>query len=71
MSITKPDFSTGNVIALYVVIIIAIFSIAIAAKWMKSGFEADSYNKFCDTPVTTWDALWLDLRIDECAKCDD
>ena len=29
-------------------------------------FEAQAYRKHCDTPVTTWDALWLDLRIDEC-----
>ena len=34
--------------------------------WFKASQEAKSYNKFCDTPVTTWDALWLDLRIDEC-----
>ncbi len=32
--------------------------------------EARSYQKFCDTPVTTWDAIFLDLRIDEC-KCDE
>ena len=30
--------------------------------------EAKSYRKFCDKDVTTWDALFLDLRIDECDK---
>ena len=29
-------------------------------------FEAHSYRRYCDKPVTTWDAIWLDLRIDEC-----
>jgi hypothetical protein len=36
--------------------------------WFGAYNEAKSYRKFCDTPVTTWDALWLDLRIDECVK---
>ena len=31
-------------------------------------FEASAYRKFCGTPVTTWDAVWLDLRIDECGR---
>jgi len=36
--------------------------------WFSAAQEARSYTKFCDTPVTTWDAVWLDLRIDECVK---
>ncbi len=31
-------------------------------------FEAQSYNKYCKTPMTTWDAIWLDLRVDMCEK---
>jgi hypothetical protein len=38
--------------------------------WFTASQEAASYRKFCDSPVTTWDAVWLDLRIDEC-QCDD
>lgn len=34
--------------------------------WFGAMQEAKSYNKFCDTQVETWDAVWLDLRIDEC-----
>lgn len=31
--------------------------------------EAASYRKFCpDTEVTTWDAIFLELRIDECRR---
>jgi hypothetical protein len=34
--------------------------------YLGAALEARSYRKFCDTPVTAFDALWLDLRIDEC-----
>lgn len=51
--------------------IVAVIIFAIGMVWMKATFEAQSYNKYCDTPVTTWDAVWLDLRIDECVRCDD
>ena len=30
--------------------------------------EARSYNKYCKEKVTTWDAIFLDLRIDMCEK---
>jgi hypothetical protein len=34
--------------------------------WFMAYNEAKSYRKFCDEDVTTWDAIFLDLRIDEC-----
>ena len=45
-----------------VIVLVVIFGVV----WFKAAMEARSHNKFCDTPVTTWDAVWLDLRIDEC-----
>jgi len=53
---------------LIVGLFIMVASITIIAPFMIGAayFEAQSYRKYCDTPVTTWDALWLDLRIDEC-----
>ena len=45
---------------------IALFISPLALGVLVAKFEADSYRKFCDAEVTTWDALWLDLRIDEC-----
>jgi hypothetical protein len=48
---------------------IAIFLVAVAGfAWFMASQEARSYRKFCDTPVTTWDAMFLDLRIDECRQ---
>lgn len=49
---------------------IGLISASILIVWFMAHNEAASYNKFCDTPVTTWDAIFLDLRIDEC-QCDE
>ena len=46
--------------------IIAGVVLVLTATLFTASQEAKSYRKFCKTPVTTWDALWLDLRIDEC-----
>lgn len=40
----------------------------IGGIWIMAHFEAKSYRKFCNKPVTTWDAVFLDLRIDECGS---
>lgn len=53
-------------IIVYFTIIAVIFLMGFCVTYWKASQEAKSYNKFCDTPVTAWDALWLDLRIDEC-----
>ena len=52
--------------AFIVLTIVFALIITFGAAWFGSSMEARSYRKFCDTPVTTWDALFLDLRIDEC-----
>jgi len=55
-------------------ILITCISFAISMILLFSGlavcayFEAKSYKKFCDKPVTTWDAMWLSLKIDECGR---
>ena len=46
--------------------ILFIIILGFGLTWFQAAQEARSYNKFCDTPVETWDAIWLDLRIDEC-----
>ena len=51
---------------LIVLMFIGLFSFMVGIVWFMAHNEAASYNKFCDTPVTTWDAVFLDLRIDEC-----
>ena len=50
--------------AALLLLIAAVFSV-----WpIFSAFEASAYRRHCNTPVTTWDAMFLELRIDEC-KC--
>ena len=56
----------GGILAVVATIVFTIFII-----WFVSYNEANAYRKYCDTPVTTWDAIFLDLRIDECKKCED
>ena len=58
-----------EVLFLVVLPILAAIMLGVGITWFKAHNEATSYNKFCATPVTTWDAVWLDLRIDEC-QCD-
>jgi len=41
-------------------------ALLVAIVWFAAAQEAASYRKFCTADVTTWDAVWLDLRIDEC-----
>ena len=59
----KADMFAGLVIGLLFVIAI---SIGVVGVWFQAHNEAKSYRKFCDTPVTTWDAVFLELRIDMC-----
>lgn len=49
-----------------IIVIITVLTIGVLLSLFSPYQEAKSYRKFCETEVTTWDALWLDLRIDEC-----
>jgi len=49
-------------------ILAVVLLISLGVAWFAASQEAASYRKFCDTPVTTWDAFWLDLRIDMCRR---
>ena len=46
--------------------IVGVLAFAVGITIWQASMEAKSYRKFCDTPVTWVDALFLDLRIDEC-----
>ena len=54
-----------------VVSFVMLLFLCVLVGWFAASQEAASYRKFCDAPVTTWDAVWLDLRIDECEKRDE
>ena len=42
--------------------------ISFLLAYSQAALEAASYRKCCEAPVTAWDALFLDLRIDECGS---
>ena len=46
--------------------VIMMLFVSFGLIWFAADQEAKAYRKFCDRDVTTWDAIWLDLRIDEC-----
>ena len=49
-----------------VIVVVLTLAVALGVLWFQASQEAKSYRKFCDKPVTAYDAVWLDLRIDEC-----
>lgn len=51
---------------LYALVILFMIALLSGVPFFVASQEARSYKKFCNTEVTIWDALWLDLRIDEC-----
>ena len=53
---------------LYVLGIIACFAIAIGCWVGKSYFEASSFNAATGKNVSTWQAMWIQLRIQEQSK---
>ena len=60
------DFIEKHTGVFFTAFIVGVTLILFGVAYMGASFEAAAYRKFCDTPVTTWDALFLDLRIDEC-----
>ncbi len=48
--------------------VVLIFSFAISFPIIAAYFEAQAYNRVTGSNVTTWDAIWLDLRVQEIPK---
>lgn len=45
--------------------LLIIFSITGAFVWVQATNEAAAFNRLTDGPtVTTWDAVWLELRVE-------
>lgn len=42
-----------------------IFGLAFGCNYIKSSFEASTYNKLTGKNVSAWDAMWVDLRVQE------
>lgn len=51
-----------TVLGLIVLIAIASLLVGVMAPY----FEAQSFNRVCRAHVSYWDAIWLELRVDNC-----
>jgi hypothetical protein len=50
------------------VLIVLITLLNFGWMWICASQEAATYNKITGTSVTTWDALWVELRVDSQPK---
>ena len=53
-----------NPIKAYVAIILLIFAISTGWWILKSRMEATAFNRITNSEVSTWDAMWVQLRVD-------
>ena len=61
MSYSEDKLPAGCAIMGFLGILAIIGIIALA----QASFEADAYRRLTGKNVTTWDAIWLDLRVNE------
>lgn len=57
----KKNDSTAFMFIMFAIVIIA----AVLIWVVKSSFEASAYARVTGKNVSTWDAMWLDLRVQE------
>lgn len=51
------------------IVMIGGWVIAIVAFWViGSTFEANAYERVAGIEVSTWEAMWLELRVDGCVR---
>jgi hypothetical protein len=47
---------------------VVFFASFIAVFWVRAYFESRTYNRLTGAHTTTWDALWVELRVQEGTK---
>lgn len=58
-----------KVLALIYVVVTVLFLSAYPITWVvKSSFESAAYNRLTGAKTTTWDAMFLELRVQESAR---
>ena len=50
--------------AAMVAVALVALSAVIGWQWIAASYEADAYNRVTGANVSTWDALFLELRVD-------
>lgn len=47
---------------------VCIFAILLGVWVFRSHMEAKAYNRVTGADVTTWEAMWVELRVDSAAR---
>ncbi len=47
--------------------LVALAVVALLVFWFQAHQEAATYRRLTGRAVTTWDALWVELRVMDCA----
>ena len=59
----RPN-TDSDLVSSLVALLIVLF-LFFGCAWIKAGHEAEAFNRLTNGPkVTTWDAVWLDLRVE-------
>jgi hypothetical protein len=61
----EPPMSEGTKAAWMVIIFIGFIAVLLAVWWGKSTMEAAAYNRITGSDVSTWDAMWVELRVQD------
>ena len=63
-----PELSTGRAVLLYVVPLLLVLAIWVGVWVFKSAMEANAYNRVTNSDVSTWDAMFIELRVQDGPK---
>lgn len=44
-------------------LLLVVLAFAVLCHWAQSYFEAAAYNRATGSNVSTWDAMWIELRV--------
>ena len=60
---TDPAKANAERFFVMVVMMVAVLLLGIGLKAVSSHFEAAAYNRATGSNVSTWDAMWIELRV--------
>ncbi len=61
----ERDWRQVEVVVACVIAAVAFLAFVVGIPWFCASMEARAYNRVTGAEVTTWDAVWLDLRVQE------
>lgn len=61
MNLLKEMWDIG-----YLHIAVVVLAICVLLSLFSAFMEARTYNKLCGGKASAWDALWVELRVEQC-----